>query len=296
MLAATNTNPTNALRVLIPLDGSPLAERAFLLLPCLRKLGALSLRLLSVVNSPEGPDPLASDDQLVCDPLVAEIYLKAIAKRLTEDNRSAPLIAVRNGPPAEIIMEEALLWGADFVLLSTHGRSGLQRWRLGSIADAIIRGSPVKSLVVGPAAQPADSIATIIVGLDGSSLAEQAKPVAATLASASHAAILLARVVPIPAAGTELAGGLTLDSEKTAAREYLEASAATLQSDLPIRCEVTAGSPAEELLALVRQTKRSLLVLASHHRSGLPRAVLGSVTDWLIREGPAPVLVLPASD
>jgi nucleotide-binding universal stress UspA family protein len=143
-------------RILVPLDGSELAERA---LPYAEELAhqfGATLVLVRVVNSVE-----LSRSQAFSGYLPAEVYdtafedarqaaheyLEATAKRLAADGLEVDW-AMRTGDPAGEVVEHEREARADLVVMSTHGRSGLGRWVFGSVADRVLRGGTVPVLLV----------------------------------------------------------------------------------------------------------------------------------------------------
>jgi nucleotide-binding universal stress UspA family protein len=145
-------------RVLIPLDGSPLAER--ILEPALALGGVMAAEytLLRVVQpvlyaSPAlgGIDPGWADTGLTEElQTQARDYLDGVTKRLRERSLSAQPVVTFDPSPAGAILQEAQARGCDLVALATHGRGGLRRVVLGSVADKVIRGSTTAVLVYHP--------------------------------------------------------------------------------------------------------------------------------------------------
>ena len=146
---------------------------------------------------------------------------------------------------------------------------------------------------------------TMLVPLDGSERAEHALPTAAKLAHATHTPLLLARVIPITSSAELLAaeGVYTEpgvyqelnDEREREAAAYLEQQAAPLrqrQVDVLARTCVRSGDVAGCLIDIEREEQVGLVVMTTHGRTGLARFALGSVADYLVRKGQAPVLSL----
>ncbi len=130
--------------ILVPLDGSKLAEEA--LEHALNIIGPKGkITLLSAVDIPEVPvygyyPPATMPDfeATIKDLLPqADAYLKSIAKRLESDNVEVSIEA-QIGDPAEVIAETALKHHIDAIVMSTHGRSGLSRWLFGSVTSKVL--------------------------------------------------------------------------------------------------------------------------------------------------------------
>jgi nucleotide-binding universal stress UspA family protein len=186
------------------------------------------------------------------------------------------------------------------VVMATHGRSGLGRWRYGSVASRIARETPVPAMMIGPRAlegrAPASPIRRILVPLDGSSLAELALQPARELAEALPAGLVLVQVLrwasPTLAFGIPEIDTVQVDRDlEAAARDYLQRASERLSTRRQVSRRVLHGAAADMLLELIEAEHIDLVVMASHTRGGLARAVLGSVADRLI-QGEAPVLLV----
>ncbi len=304
-------------RILTPLDGSTLSEG---ILPYVRALApALGARveLLQIhPNMTYELEQLEDAEQAsitaALEPVQlrlqhqSESYLSKVAGDL-EGLGVETGIDVRFGPPAASIVEEAEQVEDTLIAMSTHGRAGVGRWIMGSVTDRVLHTTMTPLLVVHPerGAPSVDSVAdisTLIVPLDGSELAETVLPVAAAVAMATRASILLVRSLDAPSRSslsvTELASrGVsegTLEEAETA--EFLGARAAALreQGVADVRTMVIRGNAAEEIEELARNTPDSMIVACTHGRSGVGRAVMGSVTDRLARHSGHPALILRA--
>jgi nucleotide-binding universal stress UspA family protein len=191
--------------------------------------------------------------------------------------------------------------------MTTHGRGGLERAWLGSVADELIRTADVPVLVVRPReddAFPAFDMREILVPLDGSALAETALGPASVLAKLFDAEVSLVQMVhpvlfssdPVfPFAGgydEELTG-----RQREAATDYMQDVSESLRAH-GVRASgiafVGPRSLAQSLIDLANPARVSLVAIATHGRGGLRRLVLGSVTDKIVRGAQVPVLVVPA--
>lgn len=153
--------------------------------------------------------------------------------------------------------------------------------------------------------QPRSRFNTILVPLDGSERAERALPVAAQIARATHSTLLLARVIPLTSSAELLAaeGAFTApgvyqelsDGDEHEAAAYLDQQAAPLRKravDVLARTSVRSGDVAGCLIDIEREEQVGLVVITTHGRTGLARFALGSVADYLVRKGQAPVLMM----
>jgi nucleotide-binding universal stress UspA family protein len=263
-------------------------------------VGDLRVRLITVLDAYEGMDigTSYSEWQEVQSEHASRMqaYLHDQAERLTAFGVSVEG-DVLHGHAAQAIMADAESFGADMIIIATHGRSGFERWRFGGVADKVIRAATCNTLVIGPRVAlgtDAQPIRSILLPLDGSELAEQALPVAEGIGKALGARLHLARVVPYPISIQEIEAGSAVQNHfkklLTGAEEYLlEVSKRRRLADA--EKSVAAGPPAAALSDYISQQSIGLVVMTSHGRGGLMRAALGSTADRLIG-GDAPVLVV----
>ncbi len=290
-------------RILVPLDGSPLAETAIPYARTLAAAGGWELILLSVWEVlPEeiktvGPDHAhALRDHGV---RYFRAYLNNVADALQRDGLDVTG-EVRVGHPAIEIMLAAADFSADLVAMASHGCRGVSQRRRGSVADKVLRGSTVPVLVIGPqgldrSPQAPAAIRSILVPLDGSAESESALPVAAQIAQVTGARIALVRAVPSLLGRVEI--GLPesyppdIDVRLVKdAHAYLKGVRARY-SDLVAETAVERGFPAQVVLEAAERDLPDLIVMASRSRFAGDRWALGSVADEVI-EGPVPVLLV----
>ncbi len=140
--------------ILLPLDGSPLSERALPDATAIARRFGAKLALFAVVEShdvysqPGVVAPIVGD-QSKTDEEVAEVrtYLLGFADKLRDEGLDV-IVEVRRGDPATEICDYARKISADLIVMSTHGRSGIRRWVYGSVADRILRSASVPVLLV----------------------------------------------------------------------------------------------------------------------------------------------------
>lgn len=298
--------------ILVPLDGSARAEAVLPLAVTLANHFDVPILLLRVLPRPSATVQISDERVITIDEQLAALeshatgYLENVVGRVTRLGVTTHY-ALPTGPPAETIASWAHEQQATYVLLGTHGHSGLTRWTLGSVADRVLRLTdrpliiqrPPDSAALWPAKLP--EIRRILVPLDGSALAEEVLPHAAALADRMGAALLLLRAIPTVAPvalgveGIGLASGW-YDSVSEQARYYLEEMAAPLRErGIAVQGLVGSMPAAETILAAAETHEVDLVAMSSHARSALGRALLGSVTDRVIRAGEVPVLVTRAA-
>ena len=142
-------------RVLVPLDGSKIAESALEHL----KAVAIGCRvpetvLLTAIEPVQTGRPYGTSDEWLLDiqkkaRKIAEDYINEIAQKLGKEGIKAKTVIVQ-ARPADAILDYATDNGVDLVIMSTHGRSGISRWTFGSVADKVIRYSTVPVLIIRP--------------------------------------------------------------------------------------------------------------------------------------------------
>jgi nucleotide-binding universal stress UspA family protein len=278
--------------ILVPLDGSQLAEQA---LACAEGLAAASsaqLILLRVVPF-DIIQPSEEDFALVDE---SRAYLTCITSDLTARGHAVKTIT-KWGHPERCILEELGTQRADLVVMGTHGRSAPGRWLYGSVADAVLRASPVPVIVVPPRAGVPIRLERILVALDGSPLAEASLAPAVDLARAYAAELVLLEVVPMPPyalydEGAALAAfdpGKEIDESES----YLDGVARRLQEyGIYARTRVELAKPEVSIAEIAAQEKAGLIAMATHGRSGLARLVLGSVATGTLQRTSVPLLLV----
>jgi nucleotide-binding universal stress UspA family protein len=146
-------------KVVVPLDGSKLAEAALDKALSLMDNRDVTLILLRVVESIDLPSGAADEPGDVAVQEAAE-YLAGVAAR-TETDHVRVAKAIWFGSPAGAIIEAAELMDVDLLVMSTHGRSGISRWMMGSVAESVVHGTARPILLVrapgAPVSAPAGS-------------------------------------------------------------------------------------------------------------------------------------------
>lgn len=288
--------------IVVPLDGSELAERALPL------AGAIATKRNAEVVLTTA---IATGDRWVDDGFVrqweseeqaaAESYQRSIIERLQQQGVRARA-HLDWGRPQAVIESVADREGAGLIVMTTHGRSGVSRWTLGSIADKVLRTMNTPLILVHPAADAPvpEAVKQIVVALDGSGLAEAALGQAERFARSMGASLLLVRAVVPPATlygGEFVPGGLpVLEQLEAEARQYLESAAERIrEGGMQVGVAVAVGAPADVILNAARENGADLIAMTTHGRSALSRWMFGSVADALVRHGGVPVLVIRPS-
>ena len=297
-------------RMLIPLDCSKTAEKV---LPYARSLaGSLKIpvELMRVIDISEMTSQISPGKARFLDTIAEDEarssrgYLEGIARRFPGIRVQC---TVEKGKPAEVIIEKAAANKDMLIAMATHGRSGLNRWLLGSVAEKVLRGSSTPLLLVR-ANEKAKSdgkatLKSVIVALDGSELAESVLPAVVELAKILNLEVQLIRAFDLPATMYGGEGRYAIDVDairkqfKSEAHAYLEKKAEELRrlglGKVSLVC--SQGYSADEILVLGQQIPDSLIAMCTHGRSGVTRWVLGSVTENVVRHSDNPLLVIRAT-
>jgi nucleotide-binding universal stress UspA family protein len=292
--------------VLVPLDGSELAERAVPVAVELVRRGGAELRLVHV-HTAITAEPIHVEGLPVIDEQMRSLrsqheqaYLERASRRLAGGVRVS--VDLLDGPVATTLAAHAESCRAGLIVMTTHGRGGFERLWMGSVADEIVRVSRVPLLLVRPEPGPGPGpLRRILVPLDGSSLAEGILEHATRLALLAEGELVLLAVVllrapvawvPDPA----LAAALPEEDvvgERKRAQEYLEGVAVRLAATgVGVRTRVEIGAAVTPaILDVARAEQADAVALATHGRSGLVRLALGSVADKVVRASRTPVLL-----
>jgi len=140
-------------KILVPLDGSTLAEAAMWKAAEMANGGTVSLLRAAEAHTLPGADPVDAQVTAVRE---AEEYLASALKRLEQQGVKNLETHVWYGPPAAAIVEAAAVQKVDLIVMSTHGRSGLGRLILGSVAESVLRGTRTPILVIRADSAPVE--------------------------------------------------------------------------------------------------------------------------------------------
>lgn len=190
----------------------------------------------------------------------------------------------------------------DLIVASTHGRTGWNRVFLGSVAEGIIRHAPCPVLIArhpstGRVRSPV--IRNIVVPFDFSKPVRRALDYAVNFATRVRASLTLLHVItpdrfPGPGGAFDVAAPeLKKSALKQARTELRDFCLDTFFNDVPLKIAVRTGMPAQEICKFAQRTAAGLILTATHGRTGLRHALLGSVAEHIVRYVDGPVLVVP---
>lgn len=279
-------------RILVPLDGSALADRIVEQVKRLLVRKDHEVVLLSVVE-PEAD--LAAREEKLQD---ARDHAEGIRDALV-DRGAVASVRVTTGDPVEEIIAAAEKLQPELVAMATHGRSGLTRFVRGSVAEQVIRGCPAPVLVANPRALDAMGegvelrFRRILVPVDGSDVSLGILPLVEDLARLYESEVLLLRVewtvpvaaAPYPAEVAALRPPKEVEASIEPVRRRLE------QAGIRARAVAAYGPEALEILDAAEREHVDLVAMSTHGRSGLSRWIYGSVAEQVIRHCTRPLLV-----
>ncbi len=304
-------------RMLVPLDGSELAEVVFTYAKELA--GRLDIEVILLY---------------VCSPALREFapmhrsYIEHAAEIVMRQSQEVQkktgiqpggrTVEARGelvvGYPAEEILRYADEGAIDLIVMATHGRSGISRWTMGSVADKVLRASEVPVLLVR-AGIPDDIVydkwptRSVLVPLDGSELAESVLSHVEALTKKRMPPfdqVVLLRVCEPPALPSYSIPELSdiplnwgqyeqqeIARSKRVAGEYLARVEKRLKdSNISVRSEVLVGKANDEIVNYANKNPFNLIVMATHGRAGLSRWVYGSIAEYVLLGVSSPVLLI----
>lgn len=288
--------------VMVPLDGSPLAEAALPLGASVARQAGAGLRLVMVHSAPMvGGDGMAA--LLVALQEQAHAYLRSAASRVDPGGSLPTEVEVLQGPAGATLAAAAEASRADLVVMATHGRGPVNRMWLGSVADYLLRHLHVPMLVVRPPEEgaPAGPVALqrVLVPLDPSTTSELVFDPVFAVCRAGVEITLLHVVEPvIGAAEPALPAPLPMDPAllgdlRRLAQERLDRVAERLRErGAQVRTRLLTGlGPAAQILEEAGRGAYDLIAMTTQGQGGLRRFLLGSVADKVIRGAACPVLL-----
>lgn len=204
---------------------------------------------------------------------------------------------LRSGNQADCIVRLAEEVGANMIVLGSRGHGGVRRALLGSVSEEVIRHAHCPVLVVRNEGQKALLNSRIVLAVDGSRESEASAQIAASLAKAGGCELYLVHAAPdahMPPEYPFLAENaeLYVENAERQAREFLEHTARSLRSQVPVHSHLRLGRPAKEIVELADEVDAGMIVLGSRGLGGIRRALMGEVSDSVARHARCPVLVV----
>jgi nucleotide-binding universal stress UspA family protein len=286
-------------KILVPLDGSELAEVT--LWYAARLAGRLrsSITLVYVTS----PDELPSPHLYECYLRDVIVRMKEIAAKAAADTGNGNIsidYKVLKGDPAEELVDYANKAKIDLIILSTQGKSGIKRWALGNVANKVVRATRKQVLLIRAKGAKSDvykdTLANVLVPVDGSKGSESILKYINYLAAELNLAVTLfhmwVREYDIYPTKDKLEKihQVGKREEDYVKRLGVRLSAKGLNIDTVFK-EISQGKEAEEIINLAEAGKFSMVAMATHGRSGVGRWIFGSNADKVLNEGSTPLLL-----
>jgi len=297
-------------QVLVPLDGSHLAEAALPAALVLAQKLQIPITLTHVIER-DAPRKIHGEPHLANE-AEARAYLDQIAARAfpAELRVKCHVHTSAVSDVARSLVEHAGEFGADLIVMCTHGRSGLRGWLFGALAQQVLNLGPTPVLLIHPTesgAAPAFACRRLLVPLDGNPDHERGLAVAVNLAQVCAASLQLLMVVHTVgtlsgqrAATARLLPGTTLallELKEQQAGAYLQQHLAQLQATgLTATALVSRGEPARVIGQTARRAQADLIVLGTHGKTSLAAFWAGSITPKVVSQPHVPLLLVPVGE
>lgn len=280
--------------ILIPTDGSKCSEVATSYAGDLADHYDASIHVLCAVD----PRPLENANHYDEEVEDSTDLAEQTCTELTGSGLIAEPI-VRTDVPHRAILSYVEEEGIDLIVMGTHGRTGVERFLLGSVTEKVVRLSDVPVLTVntrhdGEVTYP---YSDILVPTDGSTGALAALAPAVDLATTYGARLHALSVVDTLALGLEASSEVIFELLEEAAESAVdEVEQRTSETNVKeIETDVSTGSAYQEINSYVQDEGIDLIVMGTHGRSGVERYLLGSVTEKVVRTASVPVLTVRQS-
>jgi nucleotide-binding universal stress UspA family protein len=283
-------------RILCPVDFFPASERALAYALRLAEKDGARVKLLHVVSLilPMGYDyPVDSVAMLERMEEASRKQIEKLAARYAQPGQHIEIEMARGDVSTEI-RKAVASFKPDLVAMGTHGHRGFQRWLIGSTTERFLRHSPVPILVISAAQKGAVkdvSFKRIMVTTDFSKDAARAFKYAFSIAQENQADITVLNVLD--------------EMRAVTSKEYRDQQAKKARAELAklvppdaadwctVEIRVEAGTPYHSILTALKKTKTDLLVMSTHGKGMMDRALLGSTTERVVKATTCPVLLIP---
>lgn len=307
-------------RILVPLDGSDLANRALPVAAHIARITSGSIILFGVATTPieSGPSlvPSRQEEETIQDDVGhVKAYLQEAANSPALAGLTVETHAVFDAI-APAIIAATQTYQADIVVLCSHGYGGTKRWLLGSVSQKVARHCPVPALVLHAdgAILSSDHPLRVLVPVDGSKLSETVLEPAlqfmADMSGAAQGELHLLRVINVPTTNGKFRSQAYIDfeadiraQEKQEAQAYLAALVKRLQLSAPENVRITSSMVVDADIAatiihaaeqheVIDSKSYNVIAMATHGRGGIQRWALGSITERVLGATRLPLLIV----
>jgi len=292
------------MQILVPLDGSPFAESAIEPAAALLRRAASpnTLTFVRIIS----PGSVAPDFTGFVPPVTESAFQAAIEggkSYLAQVATRRPLHGIRVATVTQLgsdtagdICQLARELAVDLIVMTSHARTGIAHFALGSVAEAVLRGTTIPTLLLhrDSTSFPStnrDEPLTILVPLDGSPMAETVLAPVIQLAAQVRGAIRVVRVLPMHTSATPTERMLV----ETTQRYFAALRAKVEGAGVPMYETLAWGDPVERITAVAQQYQTDLIAMATHGRTGLTRLRDGSITLDVLHHLATPLFVMHPS-
>jgi nucleotide-binding universal stress UspA family protein len=292
--------------ILVPLDGSTLAECVLPHVAAIAPVSHARITLLHVLHQNDGA-PAVDPVEWHLQKQNAEKYLEGIVNRLSESGILGVESLILEGSPAGSVIDFARGNNVDLIALSTHGHSGLSGWNVSGVVQKILLRAYTSILLVRaylPSATGTTKIRykRLFVGMDCSARSEFVLPFAINLAQFYKAQLILETVVekprlikrmPVAQEITELSNQFVENNQQAASHYFKQLLAQFSTKDLRIKTHISVGDNAIAILHdMAEEANAELVLLVAHGETGERRWPYGSVTTSFIAYGNTSLLIM----
>jgi nucleotide-binding universal stress UspA family protein len=296
--------------ILVPLDGSKLAEAAVPVAVSLTKVLHAPVTLLHIIEK-DAPQEIHKDHHIT-QADEASTYLEELARRAfppgAEVNWHVHTAAIKD-VAASIVEHAVTEFQPDLIVMCTHGKNGVRELLVGSIAQQVVAHGTTPLLLIKP--DPGSTTTfqpkRILVPLDSGPVHDDSLPLTKKLATAYQSEIYLLTVIPT---------FTTVTGEKAAASSLLPATTSAMldinvenaeadlqehlnelkQEEFRAKAEIVRGDPATEIVNLSEKLKADLIALTTHRKAGAAAFWARSVAPNVTRRAHVPILLIPLKD
>jgi nucleotide-binding universal stress UspA family protein len=295
--------------ILVPLDGSKLAETAVAPATSLAETLGAPVTLLHIIEK-DAPQEVHSDHHLT-KPDEANAYLQKVAKSFANNIKVETHVhsAEVKDVAASIVQHASEEFSPDLIVMCSHGSGGFRDLLVGSIAQQVLVGGKTPLLLLQP--ETAESrpftLRRILVPLDSESVHDESLNCALELAKACNAEIYLLTVIPTfntlsgkdAAISSMLPATLTafLEIQEETAKEHLQTHLDEfLEAGYNVNAEIGRGDPADVIASTAARVKADLILLGTHRKSGMNAFWAGSVAPNVVKKTHIPLLLVPLKE
>lgn len=283
-------------RILFPTDGSEGATAVLDHVLDIAETHDATLHVLNVAATTHDSVTRISGEVIDVLEEEGERIVEEAAERAGEHGVST-VTAVLQGGVAETITGYAGEHDVDLIAMPTHGRTGLERFLLGSVTERVVRRATVPVLTLRPGeARSRYPYRNVLVPTDGSRCAEAALELGVGIANEHTATLHVFSVVDVTSLGVDIYSELQVDALEEQADQVIDEATDFAEGE---SVESVVGSTQygasipREIVSYIDEHDVDLVVMGTHGRTGLDRYLLGSVAEKVVRTAPVPVLTVP---